>query len=143
VVFQSATLASLLVVSNQMGPPAPPQSTYGCGGGVATLPCAGAMPVGPITAHVPAGIATPYSSTSSGTLKPQMTSNGYVAMTPRPPSQAGIPATLVPQVSDETNFAFSKRVTRLHRISSRPNNSTSRQPHICEASWPRGNCKML
>jgi len=87
-----------------MGPPpaAPAATTYGCGGGVATVPCAGgAVAVGPIPAQqVPAGVACP---SSGPTGKPQMTSNGYIAVTPRPPS---LSATLVPQVSDETNFAF-------------------------------------
>ena len=105
VVFRRATLASLIAVSNPMGPPAPPPSTYGCGGGVTTLPCA--VAVGPIPAQVPVGVTGPYSSsTSGGAVKPHMTSNGYVAMTPRPPSQAAMPATLVPQVCDLTHFAF-------------------------------------
>ena len=73
---------------------------------MATLPCAGAVAVGPIPAQVPAGVpaAGPFVTTSSGAgaaAKPPMTPNGYVAVTPRSPSQAAMPATLVPQVSDD------------------------------------------
>jgi len=93
--FRPVTLASLIAVSNPMGSPAThPPSTYG---GVATLPCAGAVAVGPIHAGVAAG---PFAPTSNGALKTQMSSNGYVAVTQRPPSQpAAMPATLLPQVS--------------------------------------------
>jgi len=71
--------------------------------------------VGPVT---PAGLPGPiYSSTTaSGAVvkpPPQMTSNGYVAVTPRPPSQAAIPATLVPQVSDESKFSICELTARL------------------------------
>jgi len=99
-------MASLIAVSSN---PAmcPPPSTYAAGGcsGGGVVPCAGAaVAVGPIPGHVPAAVAAgpggPYASTSSGSaVKTQMTSNGYVAMTPRPPSQAAaLPAQLVPQV---------------------------------------------
>jgi len=58
---------------------------------VATVPCPGALAVGPVPGHV-------YCSTPSTGVKAQTTSNGYVAVTPRTPSQAAIPATFLPQV---------------------------------------------
>lgn len=90
----AATLASLIAVGNPMGPPA---STLGCGA-VATVPCAGggAVAVGPVAA----GQVYCSASSVAAAVKPQPTSNGYVAMAPRPPSQAAMPATLLPQVGD-------------------------------------------